>query len=105
MTDPTRRAADQGVVAVTARTMQRTGSGLWDWAERRKIAAHICIAITLWLTVRVVEWSMDFADLNVTRESNSVGVIIGAVLTPWGLMQGAMFKFYMELIKSNGDRT
>ena len=90
------------MAALAMHAARRTGSGMWDWAERRKIAAHICIAITLWLTVRVIEWALDFADANVERDSNSVGVIIGAVLTPWGLMQGAMFKFYMDLIKANG---
>jgi hypothetical protein len=29
--------------------------------------------------------------------------IIAAVLTPWGLMQGAMLKFYYDLIRANGE--
>ena len=103
--DLTRRTADRGVVAIAARTTKVASTGLWDWAEKRKIAAHAVIGITLWLTWDVIQWAIGFADANVTRDSNSVGVIIGAVLTPWGLMQAAMFRFYIDLMKQNGGTT
>ena len=95
-----RREADQGLKAAP-KIASRT---FWDWVERRHIAQHAAIMVTLWLTVEVIFWAMDFADLNVGRDSNSVGVIIGAVLTPWGLMQAAMFKFYNDGIKPNDNK-
>ena len=94
-----RREADKGFKAAP-KIISRT---LWDWVERRHIAQHVAIALTLYLTWEVIFWAMDFADTHALRESNSVGVIIGAVLTPWGLMQAAMFKFYNDGIKSNGN--
>ena len=90
------RETDKSVPKVVSRTF-------WEWFEKRHIAAHVCIAVTLWLTVDVIYWAMDFADAHATRDSNSVGVIIGAVLTPWGLMQAAMFAFYTNTIKQNGQ--
>lgn len=105
MTDETtRRISDQGVGALAVKTAKATGTGLWDWIEKRHIPAHVVIAVTIWLTIRVVEWAMNFADSNVGRDSNAVGIILGAVLTPWGLMQAAMFKFYSESIKANGQQ-
>ena len=100
---PTRRAVDQGFAAIAGRTAKETGSGFWNWGEKRHIPAHIVIATTIWLTWDIVQWAMWFADLHVERDSNTVGVILGAVLTPWGLMQAAMFKFYSESIRNGGS--
>jgi hypothetical protein len=99
--ETTRRVSDQGLGSIAIKTVKDTGCGFWDWIEKRHIAAHASIAVTLWLTIRVIEWAIDFADANVIRDSNSVGIILGAVLTPWGIMQAAMFKFYSDSIKSN----
>ena len=96
-----RREEDQGLKAVP-KVASRT---FWDWVEKRHIAQHAAIMVTLWITVEVVFWAMDFADSHVERDSNSVGVIIGAVLTPWGLMQAAMFKFYNDGISKNNNGT
>ena len=107
MSDEQRRAMDKNAVrvaaGVAAETAKQTSQTFWDWTEKRKVAAHAVIAVTLWLTITVIEWAMDFADTHATRDSNSVGIIIGAVLTPWGLMQAAMFSFYVNLMKSNGN--
>lgn len=94
-----RRASDAGL----AGQVRAHSTTFWDWADKRKIAAHAVIGITLYLTVEVIKWAMWFADEHVARDSNSVALIIGAVLTPWGIMQGAMFKFYIDLMKSNGN--
>ena len=105
MGDERRRTSDQTPMRMAAniatQTAKQTSQTFWDWTEKRKVAAHAVIAVTLWLTITVIEWAMDFADTHATRDSNSIGVIIGAVLTPWGLMQGAMFKFYIDLLKAN----
>ncbi len=95
-----RRTEDRGALATARKGALVAGTGFWDWAERRNIAAHACIAITLYLTIDVIQWAMLFAEQYVERDSNSVGVIIGAVLTPWGIMQAAMFKFYTDVMKS-----
>ncbi len=85
-----RRAADKGALVAASHT-------LWDWVERHHIDALAVIGITLWLTVGVIQWAMDFADLHYSEQGLHIAAIIGAILTPWGLMQAALFKFYAEL--------
>lgn len=85
-----RRAVDKNAVVAASRT-------LWDWVERHHIDALAVIAVTLWLTVRVIEWAMDFADIHYSEQGLHIAAIIGAVLTPWGIMQAALFKFYVDL--------
>lgn len=85
-----RRAVDKNAVVAASRT-------LWTWFERHHIDALAVIFVTLWLTVRVIEWAMDFADLHYSEQGLHIAAIIGAVLTPWGIMQAALFKFYADL--------
>jgi len=88
--------ARQGIVKVASRT-------LWAWVEQHHIDSLAVIGVTLWLTVRVIEWAMEYADLHYDIAGLQVAAIIGAVLTPWGIMQAALFKFYVDLkAKSNG---
>ena len=86
----TRREADKNVVAVASRT-------LWAWIERHHIDALAVIVITLVMTVRVIGWATNFADTHYSEQGLHIAAIIGAVLTPWGIMQAAMFKFYADL--------
>lgn len=98
------RRAPQTLAAQTARVTRQGVTTIWDWAEKRKVAAHVVMAVTLGLTVRVTEWAMDFPYSAVgSYEGTHVAAIQAAVLTPWGLMQGAMMKFYLDLIRSNGN--
>lgn len=88
----------------TAQVARRATSTLWDWCEKRKIAAHVVMAVAVTLTVRIVEWTMDFPSGNQFSSKPysgmEVAAIQAAILGPWGLMQGAMFKFYLDLVKN-----
>lgn len=86
----TRRAIDNNAVAVASRT-------LWDWVERHHVDALAVIIVTLVLTVQVITWAMDFADEHYSEEGLHIAAIIGAVLTPWGITQSFLFKFYADL--------
>lgn len=98
-----RRVTDKGLLAQGAQTARKATTTLWDWAEKRKIAAHAVMAVAITLTIRIVEWVMDFPYDNVSYTGMEVAAIQAAVLGPWGLMQGAMFKFYYDLVRSNGN--
>lgn len=87
---PMQRASDKSAVAVASRT-------LWDWMERHHVDALAVIAVTLYLTVDVIRWAMLFADEHYSEQGLHIAAIIGAVLTPWGIMQAALFKFYADL--------
>ena len=97
-----KRAEDQGAVAIAAVTVKATSSTFWRWFQRYHVDALSVLGITLWLTVRVIEWAMDFADTHYSEEGFQIPAIIGAVLTPWGILQAAMAKWYMELLAKNG---
>lgn len=96
--DLNRREVDKGVVGV-AKATSRT---FWTWYQTYHIDALAVIGVTLWLTIRVIEWSMDFADTHYDVEGWQIPGIIGAVLGPWGIMQAAMFAFYVNLLARNG---
>lgn len=76
---------------------------LWDWIDNRHIALHAVLFVTLWLTWDVIRWAMEFGWQS-TRPGIEVAAIIGAVLTPWGGMQGVMFVFYAGAIKKGNGQ-
>ena len=104
--EKTRRATD-GNLAAAFGHVHRSTTGIWDWCERRKVAAHIVMAVTVALTLRIAEWAMDFPYENLIAakpySGGEVAMIQAAILGPWGLMQGAMFTFYLKLIGANGN--
>lgn len=93
-----RRAGERGVGAMTVTTIRITSRSFWHWFESHHIDSLGVIVITLWLTVRVVEWMLAFPyDIDSKLTGAEKAMILGAVLTPWGLTQGLMFKFYIDL--------
>lgn len=97
-----RRSGDKGLAPAAAEAAKATSRTFWDWAEKRKISAHAVMGVCLWLTIRVVEWAMDLPYDNKGYDGTHIAAMQAGVLGPWGLMQGAMFKFYIDLMKSNG---
>lgn len=93
-----RRESDQGIVATAARTAQATSKSFWGWVEHHHIDSLAVLVVTLSLTVKVVGWSMDFAyDVDTKLSGTDKAAIIAAVMTPWGIAQAALFKFYVDL--------
>ena len=104
MNEKLRRAVDQSASAVAAQAAKATSRTFWDWFEQHHIDSLAVVVVTLWLTWDVIQWAMGFADEHYEIEGLQIAAIIGAVLTPWGLMQTAMFAFYLNLkAKSNGQ--
>ena len=102
---PKNRVTDQGIAAVAADTVKVASRAGWDWFERRNIPAHAVMLTTLWLTFESMFWAMSFAENYPARSGAEIAMITGAVLTPWGLMQGFLGKFYLDLLKArqNGN--
>lgn len=103
--DLKRRAVDGGFVAV-AKLTSRT---FWQWFSGHHVDSILVLAVTLFLTYQVVRWAMTFPYDVMVHEvprytGTDVGVIVAAVLGPWGLMQAALVKWYLELrIKTNSQ--
>jgi len=93
----------RGVVGSTV-TAARVGSRVfWSWWEEHHVDSLAVLGVSLALTVRVVEWALDYSYDEIKGISGmEKAAILGAVLTPWGLMQAALFKFYAEL-KAKGQ--
>lgn len=85
MTDDLRRETDKSLWA-----------RFWEWIDKRRVDMHVVLAVSLWLTIDVVQWSMDFADMHPEMEADKMYKVIAAVLGPWAFLQGAMFKFYAD---------
>lgn len=99
-----RRASDQGVVAVAAKAAQATSRSFWQWFEEHHIDSLAVLSVTLVLTIKIALWAMDFAyHISAHLSGTDKAAIIAAVLGPWGLTQAALFKFYVDLKgKKNG---
>ena len=98
--NPVERAVDRGAVGIA----KQVSRSFWGWAEHHHIDALAVLVVSLWLSVRVVEWAMDMPYDNNTYSGTDIAAIIAAVLTPWGLMQSFLFKFYVDL-KGKNNKT
>ena len=73
--------------------------GLWNWIDNRNIDLHAVLVFTLWMTYKIMNWAMDFAENHGELDGLHMAAIIGAVVTPWSAMQAAMFAFYANARK------
>jgi hypothetical protein len=99
-----RRTGERGITATAATTVRITSRSFWAWFESHHVDSLLVLGVTLYLTVEVVQWAMWFPTEDETKFSGvDKAAILGAVLTPWGILQGLMFKFYVDLKgKTNG---
>lgn len=67
----------------------------WDFIDRRQIDAHVVNAITLFGTIKITSWAMNFAE-HADRPGIEVAAILGAVGLPWAGLQAAMVKFVFD---------
>ena len=99
----TQRVEDKGAAAVAAVTVKAASRTFWQWVQDNQIDSFAVLIVTLWITTDVMRWATGFANVH-SNEGMQVPAIIGAVLAPWGLLQAAMVKWYMELKgKPNGN--
>lgn len=66
----------------------------WDNALGARRTA--VLGITLWMTWRSFLWATDFALLNAERDGATTALVIAAVLAPISVLQGYVFKAYLE---------
>lgn len=99
-----RRIRERGPIAQAATAARVTSRTFWQWFSDNQIDSLSVLAVTLWLSIRVIDWALEFgyAEVPGTSGAERAG-IIAAVLGPWGLSQAAMCKWYMELKAKNGN--
>lgn len=70
------------------------------WLDSRHFVSirAFTLGVTLWMTWDAYQWAADFAAVS-TFDSVGTAAVIGAVTGPISLMQGAVFKFYMDAKK------
>jgi len=66
---------------------------LWATKKASRFVRTATLVWMMWLTSNVFSWAMTFAS---TSEENMIHVaaVVGALLTPLGLLHAAIFKFY-----------
>lgn len=98
------RSSERGVAGAAFTAARVTSRSFWSWFEHHHVDSLSVLAVTLWLTVRVVHWAMEFPyDVDTKLSGTDKAAIIAAVMAPWGLAQAALFKFYVDLkSKKNG---
>ena len=67
----------------------------WDWIDNRDIDAQAVAVAILYVSYEITAWAMRFAE-NGNRPGAEVAMIIGAILGPWAIVQGAALKFILE---------
>jgi hypothetical protein len=68
----------------------------WDWIDARDIDKHAVSIFIMAGTWKVTEWAMNFAEAHHSMSGLEMAAIIGAVLGPYSLLQGAAIKYYFE---------
>ena len=76
--------------------MKQAASAFWDWIDKRFIIRRILVLVVLWLTIQTILWAMNFSETCVDRTGTDIAAIIAAILTPLSVLQGMVFKFYLE---------
>ena len=97
---PRRRRADRqvGFWWSVHRVTHDAGAAMMNFIDNRAIIRRVAFVWVLWMTTVVIYWAMDFADEHPDMDGLKMAAILGAVLTPWNLMQAAIFKFYSDSV-------
>jgi hypothetical protein len=89
---PQRRRREDGgrLCWIAARLSQ-----VWDFIDKRQVIRRLAFVWVLWLTGRVIDWTLDYA-WHSNQDGAQIAMVIAAVWTPLAALQGAVFKFYDE---------
>lgn len=91
--DPRRRSSDKNSAQRCVVMLSCAVTHVWDWIDRRQIVRRFAFLWMLWITGKVVFWTLDFAHVSV-RPGIEVAAIIAAIWAPLATLQGALVKFY-----------
>lgn len=89
---PFKRETDKGFLCLVA---LRAGQ-FWEFIDRRQIDAYAVSLIILWGTIRITEWAMAFVDAHPDIDGLKAAAVIGSIMGPWSLLQGAAIKFLFD---------
>lgn len=69
----------------------------WRWMDSRHFISvrALTLYITLWMTWKAFEWAAMYATVS-KLDGTGTALTIGAVTAPISVLQGFIFKFYME---------
>lgn len=76
--------------------MINTLEEFYDFANRSHIFRRGVLYCGLGINIYAFYWAIGYANLAIEHPEIATAAIIGAILTPAGLLLGAMFKFYNE---------
>jgi hypothetical protein len=86
-----RRAGDKGWLCWVALRL----SEAWDFIDKRQVIRRVAFVWVLWLTGKVMAWTMDYG-WHSNQTGAEIAMVIAAVWAPLAALQGAVFKFYDE---------
>lgn len=79
--------------------MKALAVNFWDWVDSRAVVRRIVLLVTLYMTYASFSWAARFAEMYLAAKSGGgldVAAIIGAVTAPISVLQGFIFKAYIE---------
>ena len=68
----------------------------YEFADRARIFRRGVLYCGLGINLYAFHWAIGYANQALEHPEIATAAIIGAILTPAGLLLGAMFKFYNE---------
>lgn len=73
-----------------------TLSLFWDWFDQRDIEKHTTASAVMYVTYKVIFWSMSYAELAVNHPGLDIAAVIAAVNAPMLALQAAVVSFYFK---------
>jgi hypothetical protein len=97
------RSSERGIAGAAMTAARVTSRSFWGWFEEHHVDSLAVLIVTLTLTVHIALWALEFPyDVETKLSGTDKAAILAAVLTPWGIMQAALFKFYVDLKGKGG---
>lgn len=87
-----KRAADRGAWCWFAQRF----SEAWDFIDKRDIDKHVVAWIVLYVTVYLLDWTLDYIYAHPDKSGVDLGLVVAAYMVPWSAVQAAVIKWYFE---------
>lgn len=76
--------------------VHRATTSFLEFLDNRFVFRRVAFCWMMWLTTYASMWSFDFARSTAYSNGVEMAAVIGAVMGPIAVLQGAIFKWYQE---------
>jgi hypothetical protein len=83
---------------LVSEALEGTKVNFAEWERKLGIRRTVVLGVTLWMTWKCFQWANDYAEAVLAASGDALGAaaIIAAVTAPVSVLQGYVFKAYIE---------